>query len=120
MEEKGNTSSEKDFAFTKRQISFMYEYWYENDLIDDCVNADGITYVAEKILEECMQSEDNEGVIIDLEAMQIQTPKYKDDCWDELIEDAHLGMDMKYSTGTTTASFDDVKKRIFETVDSWL
>tara|TARA_B110000090_G_C13383232_1_gene446608 strand:- start:2373 stop:2735 length:363 start_codon:yes stop_codon:yes gene_type:complete len=120
MEEKSNTSSEKDFAFTKRQVSFMYEYWYENDLIDDCFNEEGITYVAEKILEECMQSEDNKGVIIDLEAMQIQTPKYKDDCWNNLIEDANLGMDMKYSTGTTTASFDLVKKRIFDFICRWL
>ena len=28
MEEKGNNKKKKDFAFTKRQISFMYEYWY--------------------------------------------------------------------------------------------
>tara|TARA_B110000285_G_scaffold183277_1_gene207380 strand:- start:458 stop:820 length:363 start_codon:yes stop_codon:yes gene_type:complete len=120
MEEKSNTSSEKDIVFTKRQVSFMYEYFYENDLIDECVNEENINYVAERILEECMQSEDNEGIIIDLEAMHILTPKYKDDCWNDLIEDADLGMDMKYSTGTTTASFDLVKKRIFEAVDRWL
>jgi hypothetical protein len=118
MEEKGNNSSEKDFVFTKRQVSFMYEYWYENDLIDDCVNEEGITYVAEKILEECMQLEDNEGVIIDLEAMQILTPKYKDIRDND--EEYALGMDMKYSTGTTTASFDLVKKRIFDNICGWL
>jgi hypothetical protein len=120
MEEKSNTSNEKDIVFTKRQVSFMYDYFYENDLIEECVNEQSMNYVAERILEECMQSEDNEGVIIDLEAMHILTPKYKDDCWNELIEDADLGMDLKYSIGTTTASFDLVKKRIFEAVDVWL
>ena len=118
MEEKSNTSSEKDFAFTKRQISFMYEYWYENDLINDCVNADSLTYVAEKILEECMQSEDNEGVIIDLEAMQIPTNGQEDEIYDDSFR--VVGMDMKYCIGTTTASVNIVLKRIFETVDSWL
>ena len=38
MEEKGNTSSEKDFAFTKRQISFMYEYYYENGTFEDAID----------------------------------------------------------------------------------
>ena len=41
--------SENIFVFTKRQVSFMYEYWYENNLIDNCVNQMGINEVAEKI-----------------------------------------------------------------------
>ena len=116
--EKSNTGSEKDFVFTKRQVSFMYEYWYENNLIDDCVNQMGINEVAEKILEECMQSEDNEGVIIDLKAMQIPTNGQEDEIYDESFR--VVGMDIKYCTGTTTASVDIVLKRIFETVNSWL
>ena len=118
MEEKSNTSSEKDFVFTKRQVSFMYEYWYENNLIDDCDNEVGINEVAEKILEECMQSEDNEGVIIDLEAMQIPTNGQEDEIYDDSFR--VVGMDMQYCIGTTTASVNIVLKRIFETVDSWL
>ena len=116
MEEKSNTSSEKDFAFTKRQVSFMYEYWYENDLIDDCFNEEGITEIA-------IYKHDGKEIIDEYSTLvnpEIPIPPFKDDCWNNLIEDANLGMDMKYSTGTTTASFDLVKKRIFDFICRWL
>ena len=50
--------------------------------------------------------------------MQIPTNGQEDEIYDESFR--VVGMDIKYCTGTTTASVDVVLKRIFQTINSWL